>query len=77
MYFLLSYFFFMKQPCAGGCEHKLLVKEGCLASTLGTLQPFQYKGYVHDDEIELYYLRNRYYNPKWGGIVIVKYITNT
>ena len=37
-------------------------KTGTLASTLGTLQPFRYRGYVYDEETELYYLRSRYYN---------------
>jgi RHS repeat-associated protein len=34
-----------------------------MASTLGTIQPFRYRGYVYDEETELYYLRSRYYNP--------------
>ena len=38
-------------------------KTGTLASTLGTVQPFRYRGYVYDEETELYYLRSRYYNP--------------
>ncbi len=41
-------------------------KDGCLASTLGTLQPFRYRGYVYDEETGLYYLMSRYYNPRWG-----------
>ena len=36
-------------------------KSGTLASTLGTLQPFRYRGYVYDEETGLYYLRSRYY----------------
>ena len=38
-------------------------KTGSMASTLGTVQPFRYRGYVYDEEVELYYLRSRYYNP--------------
>ena len=37
-------------------------KTGTLASTLGTVQPFRYRGYIYDEETELYYLRSRYYN---------------
>ena len=37
---------------------------GTLASTLGKLNPFRYRGYVYDEESGLYYLRNRYYNPE-------------
>ncbi len=36
-------------------------KEGSLASTLGTVQPFRYRGYVYDEETGLHYLRSRYY----------------
>jgi len=45
---------------------KPLAKTGTLAATLGTLNPFRYRGYVFDEETGLYYLRSRYYNPVWG-----------
>jgi RHS repeat-associated protein len=48
---------------------KELSKTGTLATTLGTLNPFRYRGYVFDEETGLYYLRNRYYNPVWGRFV--------
>ena len=38
-------------------------KSGSLANTLGTLNPFRYRGYIFDEETGLYYLRSRYYNP--------------
>ena len=41
---------------------KPISKSGTLASTLGTIQPFRYRGYVYDEETELYYLRSRYYS---------------
>ena len=44
-------------------------KSGTLAETLGTLNPFRYRGYVFDEETGLYYLRSRYYNPRWGRFV--------
>ena len=44
-------------------------KTGTLAATLGTLNPFRYRGYVYDEETGLYYLRSRYYNP-----IIRKYL---
>ena len=44
---------------------KPLSKAGSLAATLGTLNPFRYRGYVYDEETGLYYLRSRYYNPSW------------
>ena len=42
---------------------------GELAETLGKVQPFRYRGYVFDEETGLYYLRSRYYNPRWGQFV--------
>lgn len=43
----------------------LLNKNGSLASTLGTLNPFRYRGYVYDEETGLYYVEKRFYNPAW------------
>ena len=34
---------------------------GTMANTLGKINPFRYRGYVYDEETELYYLRSRYY----------------
>ena len=48
---------------------KILSTTGSLASTLGTIQPFRYRGYVYDVETGLYYLRSRYYNPTWKRFV--------
>ena len=42
---------------------------GELAETLGKVQLFRYRGYVFDEETGLYYLRSRYYNPRWGRFV--------
>ena len=41
---------------------KPIAKTGSLASTLGTLNPFRYRGYVYDEETGLQYLRSRYFN---------------
>jgi len=41
---------------------KQLAKTGSMASTLGTCNPFRYRGYAYDEETGLYYLRSRYYN---------------
>ena len=40
---------------------RIISKMGSLASTLGTVQPFRYRGYVYDEETGLYYLRSRFY----------------
>ena len=44
----------------------LLSTSGSLASTLGALNPFRYRGYIYDTETELYCLRSRYYDPETG-----------
>ena len=44
---------------------RILSKTGTMASTLGTLNPFRYRGYVYDEETGLYYIQTRYYNPTW------------
>lgn len=44
-------------------------KTGSMAATLGTMNPFRYRGYVYDEETGLYYLRSRYYNPTWKRFV--------
>ena len=44
----------------------ILSTTGSMASTLGTLNPLRYRGYVYDQETELYYLSTRYYNPETG-----------
>ena len=36
---------------------------GC---SLGTLNPFRYRGYYYDTETGLYYLQTRYYDPEIG-----------
>ena len=43
---------------------------GAMAGTLGVLQLFRYRGYVYDDETELYYLRSRYINPVLNSVMI-------
>ena len=41
----------------------LIAKTGSMVATLGTVNPFRYRGYIYDEETGLYYLRSRYYNP--------------
>ena len=48
---------------------KILTKIGTLAATLGTLNPFRWRGYVYDVETNLYYLRSRYYSPPWHRFI--------
>ena len=55
---------------------KPISKTDTLASTLGTIQPFRYRGYVYDEETGLYYLRSRYYNPVVGRFICPDVITD-
>ena len=48
---------------------RLLSCTGSLASTLGTQNPFRYRGYVYDTETGLYYLQTRYYDPEVGRFI--------
>ena len=43
---------------------KLLSCTGTLATSLGSLNPFRYRGYVYDQETGFYYLKSRYYDPE-------------
>ena len=42
---------------------------GSLASTLGNLNPFRYRGYVYDAETGFYYVSSRYYDPEIGRFI--------
>ncbi|SMC26740.1 RHS repeat-associated core domain-containing protein [Clostridium acidisoli DSM 12555] len=48
---------------------KLISTTGSLASTVGAVNPYLYRGYRYDTETGLYYLQSRYYNPDWGRFV--------
>ena len=37
-----------------------------MATTLGAINIFRYRGYVYDADTELYYLQSRYYDPDCG-----------
>lgn len=42
---------------------KVLSITGSKKDTIGKTNPFRYKSYYYDNETEMYYLRNRYYDP--------------
>ena len=42
---------------------------GILASTIGAINPFRYRGYYYDTETKLYYLNSRYYDPEIGRFI--------
>ena len=50
---------------------------GSLAGTLGTLNPFRYRGYMYDAETGLCYLRSRYYSPELHRFINADKLINT
>lgn len=48
---------------------RVLSITGSKASTVGRYNPLRYRGYVYDNETELYYLQSRYYDPAWGRFI--------
>ncbi|MCH5279774.1 MAG: RHS repeat-associated core domain-containing protein, partial [Christensenellaceae bacterium] len=48
---------------------KLISVTGTLSSSVGTNQPFCYRGYVYDNETGWYYLKSRYYNSEIGRFI--------
>ena len=56
---------------------KILAIGGSMATTLGTLNPLTYRGYVYDHETELYYVSSRYYNPAWGRFLNADVLIST
>ena len=48
---------------------KNLFTTGTLATTLGQVNPFRYRGYYFDTESGFYYLQSRYYDPKTGRFI--------
>ncbi|MFR7854381.1 MAG: RHS repeat-associated core domain-containing protein [Acutalibacteraceae bacterium] len=48
---------------------ELLSVTGSKADTVGTLNPFRYRGYCYDTETGLYYVSSRYYDPEIGRFI--------
>ena len=48
---------------------KLVKLEDSTANSVGTQNPFRYRGYYYDTETGLYYLQSRYYDPDTGRFV--------
>ena len=55
----------------------VLSTTGSMASTLGTLNPIRYRGYVYDQESGLYYLQSRYYDPEMGRFLNADALVST
>ena len=48
---------------------KLVELKDTTANSVGTLNPFRYRGYYYDTETSLYYLQTRYYDPDTGRFI--------
>ena len=48
---------------------KLMELKDTTANSVGTLNPFRYRGYYYDTETKLYYLQSRYYDPEVGRFI--------
>ena len=55
----------------------ILSTTGSMANTLGVANPLTYRGYVYDDESELYYLQSRYYDPEVGRFINADALVST
>ena len=47
----------------------ILSTTGSLASSLGAVNPFRYRGYFYDAETGFYYVSSRYYDPEVGRFI--------
>lgn len=45
------------------------IKLDSSACQIATINPFRYRGYYYDEEIELYYLQSRYYDAEVGRFI--------
>ena len=50
----------------GASWGKLISTTGSMASTIGAQNPYRYRAYRYDTELEMYYLNSRYYDPEIG-----------
>ncbi len=48
---------------------KVLSVNDTTANSVGTQNPFRYRGYYYDTETSLYYLQTRYYDPEVGRFI--------
>ena len=55
----------------------ILSVTGTMAETLGQSNPLRYRGYVYDNETQLYYLQSRYYDPNLGRFINADALVST
>ncbi|MBQ6116068.1 MAG: RHS repeat-associated core domain-containing protein, partial [Oscillospiraceae bacterium] len=55
----------------------IVATSGSMINTLGSYNPFRYRGYVYDNENKLYYLNTRYYNPAVGRFISADIFVST
>ena len=60
---------FTVTPAAGASNQEVL--------PVATLNPAAYRGYYYDNELSLYYLQARYYDPETGRFINIDYTCDT
>ncbi len=55
----------------------ILSTTGSMASTIGSVNPFRYRGYYYDSETGFYYLITRYYDPVVGRFLNADALVST
>ncbi|MHB8961561.1 MAG: RHS repeat-associated core domain-containing protein, partial [Saccharofermentanales bacterium] len=55
---------------------KLISTTGTLATTVGVINPYRYRGYRYDVETGLYYVTSRYYDPNIGRFLNADGVTD-
>ena len=56
----------VKYNCDAWGNHSACNPDGRVNNSetfIGNINPFRYKGYYYDTDTEMYYCKNRYYNP--------------
>jgi len=56
---------------------KLVELKDTTTNSVGTQNPFRYRGYYYDTETKLYYLQSRYYDPEVGRFINADAFTST
>ena len=56
---------------------KIISLNDSTANSVGTQNPFRYRGYYYDTETSLYYLQTRYYDPEVGRFINADAFTST
>ena len=57
--------------CKYDARGKCVVDASTTNTTLANLNPFRYRSYYYDTEMNLYFLKTRYYDPEIGRFMTI------